>query len=114
MFSILLDAAPAATGAAAGAPAQPQGNAFMSFLPLILIIAIFYFFMIRPQQKRQKELNNFRNQLKKGDHVMTSSGLYAKVHEVKEQTLILEAAKDVLVEFDKTAVQPLVQNTATK
>ncbi|MDO4461885.1 MAG: preprotein translocase subunit YajC [Bacteroidia bacterium] len=83
---------------------QPQGSMLMSFLPFILIIAVFYFFMIRPQQKRQKELNNFRESLKKGDHIMTTGGIYAKVAEVKEDCIILEVAEGVKVKFDKSAI----------
>lgn len=105
MYNILLDAAPAAAQ-------QPSG--LMSFLPFILIIVIFYFFMIRPQQKRQKELNKFREALKKGDHVITNGGVYAKVHEVKETTVVLEIAKEVYVEFDKTAILQNATNDSAK
>lgn len=83
----------------------PQGSSgFMSFLPFILIIVVFYFFMIRPQQKRQKELNKFRNELKKGDSVVTSGGVYAKVVEVKDNKVVLEIAEGVKVTFDKSAI----------
>ncbi len=86
-----------------GAPA-PEGNAFMNFLPFILIIVVFYFFMIRPQQKRQKELNNFRDNLKKGDSVMTSGGVYATVHKVVGNKIELEIAQGVIVTYDKSAI----------
>ena len=52
---------------------QQQSNGLMNFLPLILIIVVFWFFMIRPQMKRQKELKNFRDSLKKGDKIVTPS-----------------------------------------
>ena len=51
---------------------QQQSNGLMNFLPLILIIVVFWFFMIRPQMKRQKELKNFRDSLKKGDKIVTT------------------------------------------
>ena len=58
---------------------QQQSNGLMNFLPLILIIVVFWFFMIRPQMKRQKELKNFRDSLKKGDKIVTTGGIYGKV-----------------------------------
>ena len=54
---------------------QQQSNGLMNFLPLILIIVVFWFFMIRPQMKRQKELKNFRDSLKKGDKIVTNRQL---------------------------------------
>ena len=60
---------------------QPQGqdaNPLMSFLPLILVVGVFYFFMIRPQMKRQKELRTFRESLAKGDKVVTTGGITEK------------------------------------
>lgn len=76
----------------------------MSFLPFILIIAVFYFFMIRPQQKRQKELNNFRDALKKGDQIVTTGGIYGKVSEVKDDVIVVEVAEGVKMRFDKSAI----------
>ena len=58
---------------------QQQSNGLMNFLPLILIIVVFWFFMIRPQMKRQKELKNFRDSLKKGDKIVTTGGIYDKI-----------------------------------
>jgi len=94
MFNTLLQAA---------APEQP--SALMSMLPFVLIIVIFYFFMIRPQQKRQKELNNFRDALKKGDHVITTGGIYGKVTKISDNKITLEIADGVNVDFDKSAIQ---------
>ena len=88
--------------------AQPQeggkGNPIMSFLPLILIIVVFYFFMIRPQVKRQKELRKFRESLKKGDRVITTGGIYAKIADIKEDTLLLEIDNNVRIKVDKNSV----------
>ena len=86
---------------------QPQGgeaNPWMSMLPLLLIIVVFYFFMIRPQMKRQKEIRKFREGLAKGDKVVTTGGIYGKIVEVKETTIILEVAKDVNIIVDKNGV----------
>ena len=87
---------------------QPQGeegaNPLMSFLPLLLIVVVFYFFMIRPQMKRQKETRKFREGLKKGDKVVTTGGIYGKITELKETTIILEIAKDVLIKVDKNGI----------
>lgn len=87
--------------------AQPngqQGNPLMQFLPLVLIIVVFYFFIIRPQMKRQKELKNFRESLKKGDKVVTTGGIMGKVNDVKDDFLLIEIADDVRVKVAKNAV----------
>jgi len=86
---------------------QPEGqesNPLMSFLPLLLIVVIFYFFMIRPQMKRQKEIRNFRSNLSKGDKVVTTGGIYGRIVEVKETTVILEISKDVQIKVDKNGI----------
>lgn len=81
-----------------------ESNPFMSFLPLLLIVVIFYFFMIRPQMKRQKETRKFREGLKKGDKVVTTGGIYGKISEVKENFIVLEIAKEVEIKVDKTGI----------
>jgi len=87
---------------------QPQGedgaNPLMSFLPLLLIVVVFYFFMIRPQMKRQKETRKFREGLAKNDKVVTTGGIYGKITEIKETTIILEIAKDVKIIVDKNGI----------
>lgn len=86
---------------------QPEGqeaNPLMSFLPLLLIVVVFYFFMIRPQMKRQKEVRKFRESLSKGDKVVTTGGIYGKIMEVKETTIVLEIAKDVHIKVDKNGI----------
>ena len=81
-----------------------EANPLMSFLPLLLIIVVFYFFMIRPQMKRQKETRKFREALAKGDKVVTTGGIYGKIAEVKETVIILEVAKDVQIKVDKNGI----------
>lgn len=86
---------------------QPEGqdaNPLMSFLPLLLIVVVFYFFMIRPQMKRQKEVRKFRESLAKNDKVVTTGGIYGRVVEVKEATVVLEIAKDVQIKVDKNGI----------
>jgi preprotein translocase subunit YajC len=81
-----------------------QGGGLMGFLPLILIIVVFWFFMIRPQMKRQKELKNFRDQLKKGDKIVTTGGIYGKVLEIEDYFIIMEVEGQNRLKVDKSAV----------
>lgn len=84
--------------------AAAQGNGLMSFLPLILIVVVFWFFMIRPQMKRQKELKNFREALQKGDKVVTTGGIYGKVAEMHDNYIIMEVEGQVRLKVDKLAI----------
>jgi preprotein translocase subunit YajC len=89
--------------------AQPTGtagqaNPLITFLPLILVFVVFYFFMIRPQMKKQKEMNNYRTSLKKGDKVITTGGIYGKVWEVKDNYVMIEVGGDVRLKVDKNAL----------
>ena len=79
-------------------------NQWTSLVFMLLIIVVFYFFMIRPQVKRQKEQANFRNSLKKGDKVVTTGGIYGKITEVNDTTLIIEVASNVVLKVDKNSV----------
>lgn len=79
-------------------------NSLVTLLPLLLIIVIFYFFMIRPQVKRQKELRNYRNELKNGDKVITTGGIYGKIVEVSDQTVIIQVEDQVRLKVDKAAI----------
>ena len=84
--------------------ASGQSNALITFLPLILVFVVFYFFMIRPQMKKQKEMNNYRNSLKKGDKVITTGGIYGRVSEVRDNYVMLDAGGDVKLKVDKNAL----------
>ncbi len=79
-------------------------NPLISLLPLILIIVVFYFFMIRPQMKKQKELRQFREAVKKGDKIVTIGGIYGKVVEVADTTVIIEVEGKQRLKIDKTAL----------
>ena len=73
-------------------------------LMIILIFVVMWLFMIRPQQKKQKEVEKFREGLKKGDKVVTIGGIYGTVVEVKDKTLILEIDQNVKIKVDKASV----------
>lgn len=84
--------------------AQEGQTSIMTWLPLILIMVVFYFFMIRPQVKRQKELTKFREELKKGDNVVTTGGIYGKIADIKETHLLLQVDKDTRIKVDRNSV----------
>ena len=71
------------------------------WIMLALMFVVMWFFMIRPQRKQQKELEKFRNELKRGDKVITSGGIYGTVDEVKEKTVLLKVDGDVKLRVDK-------------
>ncbi|MGQ9848386.1 MAG: preprotein translocase subunit YajC, partial [Bacteroidales bacterium] len=75
-------------------------NPIMSLLPLILIIVVFYFFMIRPQMKKQKQLRNFRQSLKVGDKIITSGGIYGKVNDIRDNVVIIEVEDKMRLRVD--------------
>ena len=88
------------------APASGAGqpNPMMSLMPILLVFIVFYFFMIRPQMKKQKELTTYRSELKKGDKIVTTGGIYGKVYEVKDNYVMMEVGGDVKLKIDKNAV----------
>ena len=88
--------------AAGAAPAA--GGSAMTWLMFLLIIVVMWFFMIRSQRKQQKELQAFRNALKKGDKVVTVGGIFGTIAEVKEDSLLLEVDKDVKIRVAKSSV----------
>lgn len=82
-----------------------QGGGMMQFvIMMVLIFGVMYFFMIRPQQKRQKELNAFRNALKKGDKIITAGGIYGTVKEMKDTYVIIEVDNNVSIRIDKSMI----------
>ncbi len=93
---------------------QSGENPYMSFIPLIMVIFVFYFFMIRPQMKKQKELRVYRDNLKKGDEVITEGGIYGKVAEIKKDVLILEVENKMRLKVSKHKVAKDVNSFANK
>lgn len=81
-----------------------SANPFMSLFPLVLIMFIFYFLIIRPQQRRQKEHQNMLKALTRGDRVLTNGGLYATVVDVKDDLVVVTISEGVKVELAKHAV----------
>lgn len=75
------------------------------FVFFAAIIAVFYFFMIRPQQKKQKEERVFREGLAKGDKVMTIGGIYGEVEKIDEHTALVRVDSNTKLRFDKTALR---------
>lgn len=71
---------------------------------LIAMILIFYFLMIRPQRKRQKEIDNFRKGLQPGQEVVTSGGIYGKIKEINDNVVLLEVAHNVCIKVDKSTI----------
>jgi preprotein translocase subunit YajC len=79
-------------------------QAIQQFLPLIIIFAIFYFILIRPQQQKQKKHKSMLDSLQKGDKVITIGGLYGIIREIKGDVLTLEIAKDVVINTTRSAI----------
>lgn len=95
-----------AMGTQGGGAAAPGGAAggFTSLVPLILMFAIFYFLLIRPQQKKAKEHRDMVSNLKKGDRVMTNSGIYGRIVKLDDDTLTVEIADKVNVKIGRAFV----------
>ena len=90
----------------AGAPEQQ--NLLVSVIPFILIIGIFWLFIIRPQNKKQKETEKMINALKKGDKVVTIGGIHGVVSAAKEKTVVVKVDDGVSIEFNRSAIAAVV------
>ncbi len=89
---------------------QPAGSPLSGTLPMMIIMVVmFYFLLIRPQQRQRKELEKRIASLQKGDEVVTTAGIHAIVHNVKDRTVVLKIAEGVMVEFDKPAVASVIK-----
>lgn len=87
------------------APAAGQGGSSWSFLLMLaLMFLVMWLFMIRPQRKQQKELEKFRNELKKGDKVVTAGGIYGTVDEIKERYVLLKVDGETRLRVDKNSL----------
>lgn len=90
--------------------ADGQGAGAMNLIMIVVLIGIFYFFMIRPQQKKQKEIRKFRDGISEGDKVVTAGGIYGKVRNINENIVSLQISKDVIIKVDKGSVYPSAQD----
>lgn len=88
---------------------QGGGSLFGLLLPFILIFLFFYIFIILPQQRREKKHREMLKRLKKGDYVITSSGIYGTVSKVEDKTVTLKLNENVFVKFDKSAIQSILK-----
>ncbi|MBQ5690619.1 MAG: preprotein translocase subunit YajC [Alistipes sp.] len=96
MITLLQAAEAAQTGA--------MGGNWSFWVMIVAMIAIMYFFMIRPEQKRRKEMQAFRDGLKSGDKVITAGGIYAVVKKIEDTTLLIEVDSNVTLRVDKNMV----------
>lgn len=103
LLFILLQAQDSTGGGAA--PGLFGGGGLSNFILIGGIIAVFYLFMIRPQQKRQKEERKFREGLQKGDRVMTIGGIHGRIASVEENAVLVEVDNGVKLKMDKSAVK---------
>ena len=101
LVSFLAQCAPQQGGEGGGSP-------WSGLWMIALIFVIFYFLLIRPQQKKQKEHRNMLESLRKGDKVLTSGGIFGTVIGVKENVVVLRIAENVKVEFAKSAISSIV------
>ncbi len=85
--------------------APAQGGGIMDFLPLIALLAVFYFLVLRPQQKRAKEMKAMLEAMQKGDEVVTNGGVLGRVTKVGESYVSVEVAEGVVVNVQKGAIQ---------
>ena len=96
------------------ASASSSSSLVGSLLPFLLIIVIFYLFLIRPQNKKQKETQKMLDALKKGDKVITIGGIHGTVSSVKENTVIVKVDDDCKLEFNRTAISTVELTEAEK
>ena len=95
ILTIVLQAAP---------QAAPAGGGISLWIMLALMFIVMWFFMIRPQRKQQKELEKFRNSLKRGDKVVTAGGIYGTVDEIKDRTVLIKVDGEVKLRVDKNSL----------
>ncbi|MCM1021971.1 MAG: preprotein translocase subunit YajC [Muribaculum sp.] len=91
----------------------PAGANFSGLLMIVLMIAVFYFFMVRPQQKKQKEIRKFREALTNGDKIITAGGIHGEIVTVKDTYFIVEVAPSVKIRVDKGSVYPSNEPVST-
>ncbi|HRJ31429.1 MAG TPA: preprotein translocase subunit YajC [Cyclobacteriaceae bacterium] len=94
--------------------AQAQGSNYSFYIMMGLMIVIFYFFMIRPQQKKAKDQKKFTEEIQKGDYVVTIGGAHGRIAELDNDTFILEVEKGGRIRFNKSAISMEATRAANK
>lgn len=96
--------------------AQPQGGGMEMIIMMVVLFAIVYFFMIRPQNKKQKEIQKFRNSLTVGQEIVTIGGIHGTVKQINEEdnTVMVEVATGTKIKFMKSAIMPRAEAAAQK
>jgi len=89
---------------AGGGQEGGQGGALMQFAPILLIMVVFYLFMIRPQMKKSKQQKKFREEIGKGDKIVTIGGVHGKIIEVEDTTFIIEQYDKTQTRIEKSAI----------
>ena len=84
--------------------ASPKASGYSSIIMMVALIAIFYFFMIRPQNKKQKEIANFRKSLQVNQKVITAGGIHGIIKEINDNDVVLEIASNVKIHIDKNSI----------
>lgn len=90
---------------------QAQGD-YSMLIMMVAIFAIMYFFMIRPQNKKQKEIMNFRKNLEIGQAVVTAGGIHGKIKELEDNVVVLEIASNVKIRIDRNSIYAEPQPTS--
>jgi preprotein translocase subunit YajC len=93
--------------------ASTRGMDFMGLVPLVLVAIVFYFFLIRPQQRKEKQRQEMISALSRGDRVVTNGGLIGTVYRVSDSELVLELAEDVQVSIRKNAISEVLAKIGT-
>ena len=102
------------TGTGTAGSASTTVGMFGTLVPFLLIFVIFYFFMIRPQNKKQKETEAMLNALKKGDKIITIGGIHGTISSVHEKTVIVKVDDNTKIEFNRSAISSVELTDAEK
>ncbi|MEZ3518525.1 MAG: preprotein translocase subunit YajC [Muribaculaceae bacterium] len=96
--------------------AEGSGSSWSGMLMIVAMVVVFYFFMIRPQSKKQKEIKKAREAMQKGDKVITAGGIYGTIASINEAagTMMIEISKGVDIKVSRDQVYPVVENTAAE
>ena len=113
-FISLLVLACVATGSAWAEGGVPGGAALAEFLPLVLLVVVFYFFLIRPQNKKAKEHRELVSELSKGDEVVTAGGIIGKVSKVSDDYVAVETGNNIELSFQKVAITAVLPKGTVK